>query len=75
MCLAVPGRVLDFAPEGADLRMARVSFEGIEKEVSLAFVPEAVVGDWVVVHAGFAISRLDEAEAARTLALLRGDPS
>jgi hydrogenase expression/formation protein HypC len=70
MCLAVPGKVLSCA--GDDLaRTARVSFGGIIKEVSLAYVPEAQVGDYVIVHVGFAISRLDEQEALRVLAHLR----
>ncbi len=68
MCLAVPGRILGVT-EG-DLRMAKVSFGGIAKDVCLAYVPEAAVGDYVVVHVGFAISRMDEAEAARVLAYL-----
>jgi hydrogenase expression/formation protein HypC len=62
MCLAVPGRILDVSTDEPLLRMARVLFGGIEKEVCLAYLPEAVSGDWVVVHAGFAISSLDEAE-------------
>ena len=67
MCLAVPGRVLDV--EGTSLeRRARVDFGGVIREVNLAFVPEAAVGDFVIVHAGVAIARLNEAAAARTLA-------
>jgi hydrogenase expression/formation protein HypC len=70
MCLAVPGKVLSTA--GADLdRTARVSFGGVVREVSLAYVPEAEAGDYVVVHVGFALSRLDEAEAARVFEHLR----
>lgn len=69
MCLAIPGKVLSVA--GEDLqRTARVSFGGIVKEVSLAYVPEAVIGDYVIVHVGFAISLLDEEEAQRTLQYL-----
>ena len=71
MCLAIPGRVLSLAG-GADLnRTGRVSFGGIIKEVNLAYVPEANVGDYVVVHVGFAISVVDEAEAQRTLDYVR----
>ena len=63
MCLAVPGRILSIAGgEGLD-RTGRVSFGGVVKEVNLAFVPEAAVGDYVMVHVGFAISRVDEREA------------
>ncbi|TKB68546.1 MAG: HypC/HybG/HupF family hydrogenase formation chaperone [Nitrospira sp.] len=65
MCLAVPGRVLNI--EDDQLRMATVSFGGVTKSVSLALVPEAGVGDYVIVHVGFAISRLDEEAARRTL--------
>jgi len=65
MCLAIPGRVVEI---GADeLRTATVSFGGARKAVSLALVPEAAVGDYVIVHAGFAIGRLDEAAAKQTL--------
>lgn len=64
MCLAVPGRVLEILAE-EPLRMARVAFGPVVKEICLAYVPEAAVGDHVIVHVGFAISRLDEAEAAR----------
>ncbi len=70
MCLAVPGKVLSTA--GADLdRTGRVSFGGVVREVSLAYVPEAEPGDYVIVHVGFALSRLDEAEAARVFEHLR----
>ncbi len=63
MCLGIPGEVLSFVDD-APLRMGRVAFGGVVKEVCLAYVPEAHPGDFVVVHAGFAISRVD-AEAAR----------
>ncbi len=66
MCLAIPGQVQDVTDN--QLRMAKVSFGGIVKEVSLAFVPEAGVGDYVIVHVGFAISKVDEGAAQRTLA-------
>ncbi|HEX7507074.1 MAG TPA: HypC/HybG/HupF family hydrogenase formation chaperone [Polyangia bacterium] len=70
MCLAVPGKILDVS--GSDTtRMGTVSFGGISKEACLAFVPEAKVGDYVLVHAGFAISVVDEAEAAQTLEYFR----
>ncbi len=70
MCLAVPGKVLSTAGDDLD-RTARVSFGGVVREVSLAYVPEAEAGDYVVVHVGFALSRLDEAEAARVFEHLR----
>jgi len=65
MCLAVPGRVLKIEQDA--LRTATVSFGGVTKSVSLALVPEAGVGDYVIVHVGFAISKLDEEAARRTL--------
>jgi hydrogenase expression/formation protein HypC len=68
MCLAVPGRVLSIG-EG-ELRPARVEFGGVVKEVCLAYVPEAGVGDYVLVHVGFAISRIEAAEAARVFSYL-----
>ncbi len=70
MCLAVPGKLLSIS--GDDLaRSGRVSFGGIVKQVSLAYVPEAKVGDYLMVHVGCAISVVDEAEARQTLAYLQ----
>lgn len=71
MCLAIPGQILKITGEDPLLRSARVGFGGILKEVSLAYVPEAQVGDYVIVHVGFAISLLDPEEAARTLESLQ----
>jgi hydrogenase expression/formation protein HypC len=71
MCLAVPGKVLSITDATSLMRLGTVSFGGIVKEVSLAYVPEAQVGDYVLVHVGFAISRLDEQEAARVFAYLQ----
>jgi hydrogenase expression/formation protein HypC len=71
MCLAVPGKILSMSGNEPLERMGRVSFGGIVKEVSLAYTPEANVGDYVIVHVGFAISRLDEAEAHRVFEYLR----
>ena len=70
MCLGVPGKILQITREGHGLTMGRVQFGGILKEVCLSFLPEARVGEYVIVHAGFAISQVDEAEAASTLQLL-----
>ena len=70
MCLAIPGRVLQ-AEEQNGLRLGRVQFGGIIRSVRLDFVPEAAVGDYVMVHVGFAISQVDEKEAERTYELLR----
>jgi len=69
MCLAIPGRIVDAEDIGGS-RAGNVEFGGITRKVYLDFVPEAVPGDYVIVHAGFAISRVDADEAARTFALL-----
>jgi len=69
MCLAVPGKVLESHDEGSN-RIASVRFGGVTRQVYLDFVPEAGVGDYVIVHVGFAISKVDEAEARRTYELL-----
>ena len=70
MCLAVPGRILTRSDGDALARKGRVDFGGIVKEVSLAFVPEAQPGDYVLVHVGLAISRVDEAEAQKVFEYL-----
>ena len=69
MCLGIPGRIVEVGPEGL-MRMGKVDFGGIVREVCLAYVPEAKVGDYVIVHIGFAISQLDEEEAHETLELM-----
>jgi hydrogenase expression/formation protein HypC len=71
MCLAVPGQVLSVEGEDALTRSGRVSFGGVVKEVNLAYVPEAGVGDYVVVHVGFALTKVDEAEARQVFEYLR----
>ncbi len=72
MCLAVPGKIISINEnEDPILRTGKVSFGGIVKEVNLAYVPEAQVGDYVIVHVGFAISKLDEAEAQKVFEYLR----
>ena len=70
MCLAVPGKVLD-AMDVGDSRIAKVQFGGVTRQVYLDFVPEVQAGDYVLVHVGFAISRVEEAEAKRTYELLQ----
>lgn len=71
MCLAIPGQLLEVMETDDPLfRTGRVSFEGIVKEVQLACTPEARSGDYVLVHAGFAIAVVDEAEARRTLEMI-----
>ncbi len=70
MCLGVPGQITEiYASEGSGARMGKVNFGGIVKEVCLEYVPEAVVGDYAIVHVGFAITRLDEESALETLKL------
>jgi hydrogenase expression/formation protein HypC len=69
MCLAIPGQIVSIDETGL-MRMARVDFGGVVRDVCLAYVPEVRLGDYVIVHTGFAISRLDEAEAQETLQLL-----
>ncbi|HTP80622.1 MAG TPA: HypC/HybG/HupF family hydrogenase formation chaperone [Bacteroidota bacterium] len=69
MCLAIPGKVLSIEA-GSRPTMGRVSFGGVEKQVCLEWVPEVRVGDYVIVHVGFAISCVDEFSAAETLNLL-----
>lgn len=68
MCLGVPGRVIEVGTDAWS--MARVDFAGIERSVSLQLVPDVGVGDWVLVHAGFAIQQIDEREAEETLKLM-----
>ena len=70
MCLAVPGKVMDAVEVGGS-RVARVQFGGVTRQVYLDFVPEVQPGDYVLVHVGFAIARVAEAEAKRTYELLR----
>ena len=65
MCLAIPGKILTITGDAPLERMGRVNFSGIVKEVSLAYVPSAQVGEYVIVHVGFAINTLDESEAQR----------
>lgn len=67
MCLALPGEIIEILDEKDLLRPAKVSFGGILKQVSLACLPEARVGDYVLVHVGFALSLLDPAEAEKVL--------
>lgn len=71
MCLAVPGRILSLEGETSLESRGEVDFEGILREVNLSFVPDAKPGDWVLVHAGFALQMIDDAEARRTLEELR----
>jgi len=69
MCLAIPGKVLETLDVDG-MKMARVSFGGMVKQICLEYTPEAVPGDYVLVHVGFALSRIDQEEAERTYRLL-----
>ena len=70
MCLGIPGKIIDIY-EANNLHMGKVDFGGVTKEVCLAYVPEAQIGNYTIVHVGFALNVLDEAEALETLQLLR----
>ena len=69
MCLGIPGKVTEIRDE-AGLAMGKVDFGGVRKDACLAYLPEVEVGDYVIIHVGFAISRVDEAEALKTLEIL-----
>ncbi len=70
MCLGVPGKVVEIYEAGG-LKMGKVDFGGVTREACLAYVPDIQVGEYTVIHVGFAINRLDEAEAQESLALLQ----
>jgi hydrogenase expression/formation protein HypC len=70
MCLAIPGKLTEIYQKDS-LRMAKIDFGGIVKEICLAYTPEAEVGDYALIHVGFAISLMDEEEAQETLKLIR----
>ena len=70
MCLAIPGKITEIYQKDS-LRMAKIDFGGIVKEICLAYTPEAEVGDYAMIHVGFAISLMDEEEAQETLKLIR----
>ena len=73
MCLAIPGKILDIEiPEDSVFQIGKVSFSGITKRINLSLVPEAKVGDHVLVHVGVAVSVVDEEEARKTLNFLQG---
>ena len=71
MCLAIPGKIESISGDDPLTRMGKVNFGGIFKDASLAYVPEAKVGDYVIVHVGFALSRLDEEEAHKVFDYLK----
>ncbi len=69
MCLGIPGRVVEIRDDGG-LPMGKVDFGGVRKDACLAYIPEVQLGDYVIIHVGFAISRVDEDEALKTLEIL-----
>src|ERR1035437_2166927 len=71
MCLAIPGKIESITGDDPLSRVGRINFGGIVKEASLAYVPEANVGNYVIVHAGFALSRVDEDEAQKVFEYLK----
>ncbi len=71
MCLAIPGKIENISGDDPLTRMGKVNFGGILKDACLAYVPEAQVGDYVIVHVGFALSRLDEEEASKVFEYLK----
>jgi hydrogenase expression/formation protein HypC len=70
MCLAIPGRITEIVDE--DNRLAKVDVAGVRRTVNIGLLDDADVGDWVLIHVGFALSKVDEEEAAATLSLLQG---
>ncbi len=71
MCLGVPGKVVEISDTADGLRMGKVDFDGIRKDVCLAYLPDLQVGDYTIVHVGFAITKLDEASALESLRMFR----
>lgn len=71
MCLAVPGKILEISENDRLTRLAKVSFGGAVKDVNISFVPGAKVGDYVIVHVGFALNIIDEEEALKSLEYLK----
>jgi hydrogenase expression/formation protein HypC len=71
MCLAIPGKIVEIRDHDPVTRMGAVDFGGVLKEINLSFVPEAKMGDYVLVHAGFALNTIDEKEASQVFEYLR----
>jgi len=70
MCRAVPGKIISIDESNPDIRMAKINFGGVVKDISMMWLPECVVGDYVMAHVGFALSKIDEDDALLTLQLL-----
>lgn len=71
MCLSVPGKVISIDETNPDLKMGKVSFSGVHKDICLEWLPDVKVGEYVLVHVGFALSKIDEKDAEETLSLLK----
>jgi len=71
MCLAVPGKVTSIDESNSELKMAKVNFGGVSKEVCIQWLPDVTVGDYVLVHVGFALNKIDEKDAEETIRILR----
>jgi len=71
MCLAVPGKIIAITGDSPLSRLGQIDFSGISKEISLAYLPEAQLNDYVIVHAGFALSIIDQQEAVASLAVFQ----
>jgi hydrogenase expression/formation protein HypC len=70
MCLAIPGKLIEIEQDSSGVRMGKANFGGIVKQVCLEYTPEVELGDYVLVHVGFSLSRVNEDEAVRTYKLL-----
>ena len=70
MCLAIPGKIISYEEASSEMKMAKVSFGGVIKSICMDLVPEAEIGNYVLVHVGFALNTIDEKEAEETLKLL-----
>ena len=71
MCLAVPGKVMSIDESNPELKMAKVNFSGVSKDICVQWLPDVEVGDYVLVHVGFALNKIDEKDAEETLRILR----
>lgn len=71
MCLAVPGKIVSIDVSNPELKMAKVNFSGVSKEVCIQWLPDVKIGDYVLVHVGFALNKIDEKDAEETLRILR----
>jgi len=71
MCLAVPGKIVSIDESNPELKMAKVNFSGVSKEVCIEWLSDVSIGDYVLVHVGFALNKIDEKDAEETLKILR----